>query len=172
VKFNVLPIFIDYYKIVRGERINLSSIVDIFFVFVLPALVAICTFWFRPEINENFYLSLFTILGVFIAVMMSIVGVLVPLYHAPRRVSDDKVVDDRYVSEYANRAKLIKEVGTTITYLMLFSTLAMAVLLIPISTKSDLFLFKWISMLVGTHLLINILMIMKRLYALLSFEFR
>jgi hypothetical protein len=172
VKFNVFPIFIDYYKIVRGERVHFFSAIDIFFVFIFPIAAAIVTFWFRPQLSDNFYISLFTLLGVFIAVMMSITGVLVPLYHAPRRVSEDSIVNDRYISEYFSRATLIRELGITISYVILFSTLSMLILLFPIATKSNLFLFKWVAILVCTHLLINILMIMKRLYALLSFEFK
>jgi hypothetical protein len=171
MKFNVSQIVRDYLKTLRGEKWSALSLIDFAVVFCLPILAAFGTYWISDVVEQGIYLSLFTLFGVFVAVFMAILGVLVPLYHAPRKSSSDPVVDERYVEEHKFRLKLIQEISAALNYLMLFSLIAMAILMLPISTKSDLFLFKWLSLAFGVHLILNLLIVLKRIHALFHYEF-
>lgn len=171
MKINASDLVIDYVATIKGDRWNFGSIADALVLFVGPVIASIATYWIRSDIDQSIYLSFFTLFGVFIAVFMAIQGVLVPLYHTSRRSSKDVKVDDRLKKEYIDRIRLIREVSSTLSYLKLFSLLSMIIFMIPISTGSDLFLFKWISIGLTSHFLLNILVVLKRINALFKYEF-
>jgi hypothetical protein len=171
MKFDVSQIIGDYVRTLRGEKLSALSAFDLAVAFGIPTLASIGSYWFSSSVDSNLYLSLFTLLGIFVAVFMAVLGVLVPLFHAPRKNSTDSVVDNRLNNEHKKRIKLISETSNILVYLMLISIIGMSIMIIPIATKSDLFLFKWISVFVGVHLIINLLIVMKRIHALFQYEF-
>lgn len=171
MKINAFGLIFDYVRTIRGERWTILSTIDAIVIFILPFLVSISAHFFKDNIVSGMYLSLFTLFGVFMAVFMAVQGVLVPLYHTPRKASPDAMVNKRLRDEFHDRRKLVREVSTTLSYLKLFSLLSMVVLMIPISTGTTLFLFKWLAIALATHLLLNILVVLKRLHALFSYEF-
>ena len=171
MKFDVSQIVLDYVRTLLGDKLNFRSLVDFLVVFGLPFMASVVSYWYSSNIDSNLYLSLFTLLGIFVAVFMTVLGVLVPLFHAPRKTSQDSIVDKRYVNEHNIKLKLISETSSTLSYLMLMSIFGMFILMIPIATKSDLFLFKWISVFFGVHLVFNLLVVMKRIHALFKHEF-
>ena len=171
MKFDVSQIIGDYVLTLRGEKLSVLSAFDFAVAFGFPVLASIGSYWFSSGVDSNLYLSLFTLLGIFVAVFMAILGVLVPLFHAPRKDSADYVVDKRLEYEHKKILKLISETSNILVYLMLVSIIAMFILIIPIATKSNLFLFKWTSVFFGVHLIVNLLIVMKRIQALFQYEF-
>lgn len=171
MKFDVSQIVLDYFRIICGKKLNIFSAFDFIFIFVLPIVCAASTYFFSSKIDNGLFINLFTLLGVFTAVFMAILGVLVPLYHAPRKCSQEPEVDERFAREHKTRGLLIHETGVILSYMMLVSVCAMGMLLFAIIIKSDLFLFKWIAVLVTVHVFVNIFVLLKRMHALIHYEF-
>jgi hypothetical protein len=126
---------------------------------------------FETLIGRDFYLALFTFLGIFIAVSSNIQGNLVPVFHSERNVSDDARVDARLAEQHRDKLTLIRELSNTLSYLNLFTLISMLILLVAISDASELFFFKWISVLIVVHFILTFLMVLKRSHALFQFEF-
>tara|TARA_B100000678_G_scaffold53368_1_gene42682 strand:+ start:71 stop:592 length:522 start_codon:yes stop_codon:yes gene_type:complete len=171
MKIDVKQIIFDYFGTVRGERWTVASTLDLVLIFGTPALAGYLTYYFRRDLGEDLFLSLFTLFGVFIAVFMAIQGVLVALYDTKRATSKDEAVDKRLELENLTKRKLIREISFSLSYLKLFSLLSMSLLIVPIASNSNLFLFDWISIALACHLILNLLVILKRLHALFSHQF-
>lgn len=171
MKINVLQIFVDYFSTLKGERWTPLSILDVFALFGIPILAAILMIIFKRNLGTDLHLSLFTLFGVFIAVFMAVQGVLVALFSTPRKESDDPIVDTRLEGEEQTKKTLIKELSFSLSYLKLFSLISMAFLIVPISLNSNLFLFQWMSVSLAAHLILNLLVILKRLHSLFSHQF-
>lgn len=171
MKINVWQILVDYFRTLRGPAWTAGSIIDLIVIFGLPLLASFFTYFFKRELSADLFLSLFTLFGVFIAVFMAIQGVLVSLYRSDRRSSIDEAVEKRLVNEDLTRKNLIREVSYTLSYMKLFSLASMCLLIIPISSNSTLFLFQWIAIGLASHLILNLLVILKRMHALFSHEF-
>lgn len=171
MKIDISQILRDYFNVIRGERWSVATAMDFFVLFGIPTGAAVGTYWISENLDSGLYLSLFTLFGVFIAVFMTILGVLVPLYHAPRKTSSDTIVDRRYVDEHKIRLDIIYEIGIILSYITFFCILFMGCFMIPIATNSNLFLFKWLSIFAGIHLGANLLILMKRMHSLIQYEF-
>ena len=171
MKIDVKQIIYDYLRTVRGERWTIASALDFLVIFGIPAIAAYATYHFRRDLGDELFLSLFTLFGVFIAVFMAIQGVLVPLYDTKRTTSEDEAVDNRLDREHKMKRQLIREISFSLSYLKLFSLLSMSILIIPIAVNSSLFLFKWLAVALACHLILNLLVILKRLHALFSHQF-
>ena len=171
MKINIKQIVVDYLRTIRGERWTFLSTLDVLLIFGIPILAAYITFYFHRDFGDDLFLSLFTLFGVFIAVFMAIQGVLVPLYETKSAASEDEVVNQRLDQEYRTKRKLIREISFSLSYLNLFALLSMSILIIPIGINSDLFLFKWVSVALASHLILNLFVVLKRLHALFAYQF-
>ena len=172
MKLDVSQIIFDYLKTLRGVSWSISSVIDVGLVFFTPVAASYFSYFFRSEIQNELFLSLFTLFGIFVAIFISVQGVLVSLYETPRPGSSDPVVDDRHKSENLIKKRLIKEVSFSLSYMNLFSLISMSILIFPIAFNSDLFLFKWVSIFLATHLVLNLFVILKRMHALFSHQFQ
>jgi hypothetical protein len=172
MKIDVRQIIFDYLKTLRGSSWSFSSGLDVFLLFLLPLAAAYLSYFQRSEIGTDLFLSLFTLFGIFVAIFISIQGVLVNLHETPRPESSDPVVDNRHQSENLIKRTLIKEVSFALSYMNLFSLLSMSILIFPIAFNSDLFFFKWVSIFLATHLVLNLLVILKRMHALFTHQFQ
>lgn len=171
MKFDVSKILSAHVRTLRDQGNGRISIVDLGAFYVLPFVAAYALMHFDTLIGRDFYLALFTFLGIFIAVSSNIQGNLVSVFHSERRVSEDPRVDERLRAQHTAKHIIIKELSNTLSYLNLFTLLSMLILLIAISDPSSLFLFKWVSIVIVVHFLLTFLMVLKRSHALFQFEF-
>ena len=171
MKINVIQVVADYIRTLRGDHWNFFSFLDIMIIFLVPLLAAIATHWFQDSLNKDFFISLFTLFGVFVAVFIAMQGVLVSLHSTSAPSERSNLTDCSSKQRLLDRNRLIKEVSYALSYLKLAMIFGMSILVFAIATGSDLFLFKWISMYLAVHLFFNLLVVSKRLHALFHFQF-
>ncbi|MBD2841412.1 hypothetical protein [Erythrobacter rubeus] len=170
MKIDVSKIVFDFIGTIRGERWSITSIFDMVVLFGVPSIASASSIWFKESIKSEFYLSLFTLFGVFVAVFIAVQGVLVSLHGAPPpSTNNSSSISGK--QRLRDRNQLVKEVSFALSYLKLIMIIGMAIFVIPIATGSDLFLFKWMAVGMAVHLFINLLIISKRLHALFHFQF-
>ncbi|MEO9633453.1 MAG: hypothetical protein ABJF89_07720 [Parasphingorhabdus sp.] len=171
MKIDVTPIITDYLGTLRDSNTNKILFADLFFVFGFPVIASIIAAWIKTAITPSFYLSLFTLFGVFAAVLIALQSNLLQISDIPRKQSKDPAVDKRLKGLHESRQTLAKEVCYAISYLELFFVFSIIYLIIPIALNSDLFLFKWTSIFLLFHALMNILIILRRFHALFRNQF-
>jgi len=172
MKLDIKQIVIDYLATLRGPAWSIQSIFDIGLIFGTPFIASFVCYFYRDGIGRDLFVSLFTLFGIFVAIFISVQGVLVNLYTLPRPRSDDRIVDERLESEHSIKKILIKEVSFSLSYLNLFSLISMSILIVPIAFSAQLFLFKWVSVFLATHLILNLFVILKRMHALFTHQFQ
>lgn len=171
MKIDVTPIVTDYIGTLKDSNTGKILAFDLVLVLGLPLIAAFFAMWAKSAITTSFYLSLFTLFGVFAAVLIALQSNLLQISDIPRKTSKDPTVDKRLSARHNDRQTLAKEVCYAISYLELFFVFSIIYLIIPIALKSDLFLFKWTSIFLLFHALMNILIILRRFHALFRNQF-
>ena len=171
MKMNVSKIVLSHIQTLRDQGSGKIFIKDIFVFYIVPFFFAYLLMSFDSLIGRDFYLALFTFLGIFIAVSSNIQGNLVSVFHSERARSEDPRIDARISEQHGVNRLITRELSNTLSYLNLFTLFSMVILLCAISDSPNLFLFKWVSVVIVFHFLFTFLMVLKRSHALFQFEF-
>ncbi|MCH8489002.1 MAG: hypothetical protein LAT81_03595 [Oceanicaulis sp.] len=171
MKINVSSIVVDHFKTFRNDSTKKVSFADIMLFIFLPVISAAITYHTDPNMDQNTYGLAIAFFGVFVALLLNMQVAIFAVFQRKRNGSGDGRVEGVLRVKSKLRTTLLLETNSNISYLILFCSIAMALLLAfsmwnPSGT--------WVPALLAgffAHFLTTLLMVVKRCHALFQSEY-
>lgn len=156
-KINVGDIVSDHFKTLVNHNSKKAGFDDWLSFFIIPLAITILIYFISPIFSRDVSDTLITILSIFIGLLINVV---VLLFDIIKRDKESKIKDE-----------LLKQTLTNISYTILVSILG--IIMILATYIDNCFIRKFFSCLtyfVVAHILVTLLMVLKRIYTLFDNE--
>lgn len=172
MKIGVLCVLKNHFNTLYNANTNKISFVDIILFYVVPALFIYPSYKYNLVLSKDFYNLSITFFGIFIALLLNIE---VAIFSIFTRKWKNK--SDGNGEKFSERNKLISEVDSNISYLVLvcFFSLFFCLTAFGINSIDNTYNFWYMSCILiyfYIHFGLTLLMIIKRSHALFQREYR
>lgn len=171
MKFNIFFIVFDHIQTLRDLRSERVSLADLFFFYVVPMGIAALMCALRLELSPDVYHVGISVFSIFCALLFSAQIAMYGVFKASRRSSEDVVIGQELDEKESEIRKLIKEINTNISYLILISFFSLTIFISFVSIEFSKVLESSIFVGIFIHFLLTILMVLKRTHAVFDSEY-
>jgi len=169
---------IDITSIIRAHWTTLYnaehriSVLDIVVFYVTPLLAAAVIYYADMKVKLDHYNASITFFGIFLALLLNIQVAIFAIFQRKWDFAQDKRQASIQERELADRKTLLGELNTNISYLTIFSCLALVLFLTFYVADLTSGLAPSIAVFLYLHFLLTFMMIIKRAHALFQKEYR
>jgi hypothetical protein len=162
-KLNVTSIITEHYRTLRNQSDKKISKLDLFVFVGVPIIISLLMFEFGVKLNSEASL-ISTVLSIFAALLLNLLVILYTLFLNENN-SEKKKSTGRW-------GILIREVFSNIAYCILVSIFCLVTIVISLFLQ-QIFetILNFISAFLVSNFILSLVMIVKRMYVLLRFEF-
>lgn len=176
-KINVSDIFRGHFDTLKNADTNKTSIIDIITFIIFPFFISIVFVWLNHPFSNELISLLVNFGSIFTALLLS---VLVLVYEQENKLDERNKFEPQ--SNYDKKKSLLSELYYNICYSMVISLILVLMCLIETIIKSkcftiltikldlSLYLLSPFIMFLSLHLILTIIMIIKRMHTLLTTE--
>jgi hypothetical protein len=179
-KISIFGIIKDHIGTLRDNRTNKIYIPDIILFFVIPGIISSVMIQFEIRLNDGFVNALITSFSIFSALLFNLLLLVYSISDKPENNYNNSDALER--DKVVRRRILLREIYINISFLILISTIAVVSLLTYFLKSSncniwaiDICSLKWLLALIVYYLaaqfILTLLMVLKRIYRLLSRAF-
>lgn len=179
-KISIFGIIKDHIETLKDNRTNKIYIPDIILFFVIPGIISSVMIQFEIRLNDGFVNALITSFSIFSALLFNLLLLVYSISDKPE--NKYKNLDALENERIIRRRRLLREIYINVSFLILISTIAVVSLLTYFLKASncnilviDICSLKWLLALIVYYLaaqfILTLLMVLKRIYRLLSRAF-
>lgn len=175
MKINILFIITEHLNTLSSQSPDGSqerSKRDILLFFGLPMILGVISYFFGVEAQEALYELSVSVFAIFSALLLSAQVAMYGVFKSDRRGLKDQVLDDEDRERAEEMRKLIREVNTNISYLIIISCLAVSVFLIFFAIKLPARLETGVLITIYAHFILTLSMVLKRAHLVFDSEYR
>jgi len=171
VKINVASIIVDHWRTLYDARSGRTSWSDVFIFYILPIALAVAAYSRGLSVTGDSYNVSITFFGIFVALLLNIQVAMFSIFQRKWTPPPDVRKAKALVDENNTRRKLLGELNSNISYLMLISCIGLTFLLgFHIFQKTAGFAPAF-TLGLYTHFILTFVMIVKRAHALFQKEY-
>lgn len=172
MKFNIFHIITGHLNTLVDARTEKYSKSDFFFLYLLPCLIAGYSYYLGFSSEKSVYGVSISVFAIFSALLLNVQIAIFGIYQRKWwDAGDDKCESQKLKSKYEVRKTVLRELNTSISYLILIScfsvTLFLAFYIFNFAGRLEFA----VSVLVYTHFILVLLVVIKRTHALFENEY-
>ncbi len=171
MKINILPIFVDHFSTLRNARNGKYSKFDFFVFYALPICAAVTPWFYDIRFDNSFYTLSITFFGIFIALLLNVQVAIFSIFQRKWDKPTDENLATIQAAKLDERRILLGELNANLSYLILFSCLALVAFL-------SFFVFDFLDVVLATvtvglysHFVLTLMMSVKRAHTLFQMEY-
>lgn len=172
MKINIFSILRDHWATLYDAKTNRPNHWDTALFYFFPALAGIVAFYLKMSVRGDAYNVSITFFGIFIALLLNIQVAIFSIFQRKWIISDDKRQANIQTLQFNARQKLLGELNSNISYLILVSTLALIVMFVFYLCGWNAGFAPAVALVIYLHFILNFIMIVKRSHALFQKEYR
>lgn len=171
MKIDILHICIAHFKTLRNPDSHRLSSIDVFIFFMLPAMIGAGSLLLDIKTGKDFYNVSIAFFGIFIALLLNIQVAIFSIFQRNWNKPTDEIMSNVQQQKLEEKKNLLKELNVNVSYLIVFSCIALAVFIVMFALGAESKLSVFISSTLYFHFILSLLMVVKRTYALFQGEY-
>lgn len=172
MKIDFRSIIIDHVATLHDDKRNCVAASDIIIFYTFPIILSVLAHFVDVPIDRDVYNVSITFYGIFVALLLNIQVAIFGIFQRKIDPPADKKLASLFNDRLKKRQKLLGELNSNLSYMMLVCCLALVTFLI-------LYTFKFVSrfsvsvtVLIYSHFLLTLMMTVKRTHVLFQKEYR
>lgn len=149
-----------------------NSLGDSLLFYALPLVLGGLAWWFCFEVREAVYELSVSVFAIFSALLLSVQVAMYGVFKSERKLSNDKVLDDASREKVEELRRLLREINTNISYLILLSCVAVSIFLVFFAISLPPSVETGILIAVYAHFILTVAMVLKRAHLVFDAEYR
>ncbi|WP_439471525.1 hypothetical protein [Brevundimonas sp.] len=170
-KINVIKIVTDHLATLSDHAKDRVSFADLAIFFAIPIGAGIAAFLFKIPLDRDVYNVTITFFGIFVGLLLNVQVAMFAIFQRQWSLPSDPKELQRFKSRSSERRGLLAELNTNLSYLTLFSCVALIEFFCFFTFRNT---SEWaVAFSVATlfHFLSTLMMTIKRSYILFSKEY-
>ena len=171
-KISPATIVAAHAKTMRDDARHRVSTLDWIVFFGLPALAGFIAYYSGEKLTNEVFNGSASVFGIFVGLLLNVqVAIFGIFLRKPVQISDStaKIVLEK---QLVRRARVLRELNANIAYLILICTFGIALCMIFLSLSSNSSVFTGLVLSLYIHVILNLLMAVKRAFILFDAEYQ
>ncbi|AHD08758.1 hypothetical protein [Phaeobacter gallaeciensis] len=172
MKFGVLQIVKDHLATLKDDRTGASSIIDLFILFVFPAIISVFVYRVATGVVETPVSEFVSAVSVFSAILVSSQFAIHAMLSRPLPEEHDDIQKEIFLKERESEIVILGEIHSTISYLIGFGVFSLFVALsfsvVSLCPHVEVAVLTWFTL----HFVLTTLIVVKRIHLLLSRSYK
>lgn len=175
MKLNVWFIIVAHIKTLSidgPDGTSHISALDVFVFYLIPASLGCLAWYLCFDVRDAVYELSVSVFAIFSALLLSVQVAMYGVFRSERKQVNDKVLDAAAKEKIEVLRKVLREVNTNISYLILVSCFAVSLFLfffavtLPATIETGVLIF------IYAHFILTIAMVLKRAHVVFDKEYR
>jgi hypothetical protein len=171
MKINPYFIIIDHWRTLVNDKTNRLSVSDFAIFYGTPASISLLFYDTSTLSDNNFYNLSVTFFGIFIALLLNLQVAMFGIFQRKWRKEDDPHMAAADLVDLNLRRAILRQINSNISYTILFSTIALFTYIAFFAFSVKKSYATMISIFTYLHLILTLLMVIKRAHALFAKEY-
>lgn len=171
MKIDISRIILEHLRTLRDQGHSRIALKDIATFYIAPILFSIIGSVFICDIDDNVLIGSLTVFSIFAALLLNVQIAIFGIFQREWDIKTDKIKEEIVEEKLKLRRKLISEINTNVSYLILITCVALTCCLIFLAFSVPQFLMTGLLAFIYTHFLLTLLMVIKRSHNVFEQEY-
>lgn len=171
MKISVAAIIRGHWRTLHDAATDKLSISDIIMFYFIPIILGGFSWLFGLSLTKDFHSVSITFFGIFIALLLNIQVAIFGIFLKKWDEPNDKRDKEMQAARLQTRKKLLSEINTNISYLIVVGTTSLCFFVVSYISSSSCGAWPAVAVSLYLHFILTFMMILKRSHSLFQQEY-
>ncbi|MDI6028659.1 hypothetical protein QBK99_21005 [Corticibacterium sp. UT-5YL-CI-8] len=171
IKINVLGIVSGHLRTIRSAESNKFEKDDLIVFFAIPIVGGLTSYYFGITLKNDVFNTSISVFSIFSALLLNVQIALFSIYQRNWGRSNDEIVELMQKEDIGLKKRLLSELNTNISYMVLFSIVSVILFVIFYSFEFAIAFRGPVTVFIYLHFVLTLMMVVKRSHALFQKEY-
>lgn len=171
-KISPVSIIRAHLATMRDDARESVSVADCLVFFGVPILVCVLISFSNERLTNEVFNGSASVFGIFVGLLLNVQVAIFGIFLRKPEKSPDPAAQQVFDVQTSRRARVLRELNANIAYLILVCSLAIALCLLFLGLSSNFSLFTGLIAGLYVHVLLNLVMTVKRAFLLFDAEYQ